>query len=122
MKCIECGNCNRDDMKCRLKSVDCAKEYDLTEEDLYSDKDCDFARSKDDNSYYYLLLYITFPINKGKCAIRTNINKTDFLTMDKFVIELKRNNVIPSDLKVQKVFEITEKEYKEYNENTQEGF
>jgi len=46
MKCIECACCNKEEMKCRPKSQDCEKEYDLTEEDLYTEQRCDFARKK----------------------------------------------------------------------------
>lgn len=46
MKCIECACCNKEEMKCYPKSQDCEKEYDLTEEDLYTDAKCDFGAYK----------------------------------------------------------------------------
>ena len=46
MKCIECVNCSKDEMKCYPKSKDCMSEYNLTEEDLYNDVKCDFAEYK----------------------------------------------------------------------------
>lgn len=45
MKCIECACCNKEEMKCYPKSTDCRKEYNLTEEDLYTEQRCDFANS-----------------------------------------------------------------------------
>lgn len=46
MKCIECVNCSKDEMKCYPKSKDCSIEYNLSEEDLYTDEKCDFAEFK----------------------------------------------------------------------------
>ena len=36
MKCIECTYCDVKEMRCFSKSADCEKEYDLTEQDLYT--------------------------------------------------------------------------------------
>ena len=46
MKCIECTHCNVEEMKCIPESEDCKKEYDLTEQDLYTKAICDFAEKK----------------------------------------------------------------------------
>lgn len=43
MKCIECIHCNAEEMKCFPESEDCEKEYNLTEQDLYTEARCDFA-------------------------------------------------------------------------------
>lgn len=46
MKCIECTHCDVKKMICLPKSEDCEKEYDLTEQDLYTKARCDFAEKK----------------------------------------------------------------------------
>ena len=46
MKCIECTHCDVKEMRCFPKSEDCEKEYDLTEQDLYTKAKCDFAEKK----------------------------------------------------------------------------
>ena len=46
IKCINCINCNEKEKKCFPKSKDCRKEYELSEEDLYTEKECDFAKKK----------------------------------------------------------------------------
>ena len=43
IRCIDCVHCNAKEMKCFPKSEDCEKEYDLTEQDLYTKDRCDFA-------------------------------------------------------------------------------
>ena len=46
IKCIECTHCNVEEMRCFPKSEDCEKEYDLTEQDLYTKARCDFGEKK----------------------------------------------------------------------------
>ena len=46
MKCIECTHCNVEEMRCFPNHKDCEKEYDLTEQDLYTKARCDFAEKK----------------------------------------------------------------------------
>ena len=48
-KCSGCGEYKHADhnkMKCYPESEDCKKEYDLTEQDLYTKARCDFAEKK----------------------------------------------------------------------------
>ena len=47
MKCIDCICCNKEEMKCYPNSRDCEKKYELTEEDLYTEQKCDFAKRKE---------------------------------------------------------------------------
>ena len=45
-KCIDCGCCNVEKMKCYPNDKDCEEEYDLTEEDLVTPARCDFFMPK----------------------------------------------------------------------------
>lgn len=46
-KCIDCKNCDVENMKCYPKSKDCMPEYDLDEDDLTHVARCDFYRPKE---------------------------------------------------------------------------
>ena len=46
VKCIDCACCSVEEMKCYPNSEDCEKEYNLTEDDLYINAECDFFVSK----------------------------------------------------------------------------
>lgn len=48
-RCAGCNQClyaDHEKMKCYPKSKDCKKEYDLTEEDLHKEANCDFFKNK----------------------------------------------------------------------------
>ena len=55
MKCIDCEHCDPNKLKCYPKSMDCKKEYDLTADDLYIEKDCEFSAKKGNAKYYYVI-------------------------------------------------------------------
>lgn len=106
MKCIDCICCNKKDMKCHPKSLDCKNEYDLTEEDLYKDRDCDFFKIKDE--YYYLIVDKKHTL----IYIKTKLNITDFTNESMFIKELmklKGKNI--NNVNNYKIYEITKNEY-----------
>lgn len=116
MKCIECACCNKEEMKCYPKSQDCGKEYDLTEEDLYTEQKCDFARKKGEPIMnYYELCYFHGRKDTGSIYVKTEINLVDFIDEDEFLAELvKRNELDLMEVDtITNIYELTEQEYKD---------
>lgn len=48
-KCIDCGCCDAEKMKCYPNSIDCHSEYDLDDADLVTPKRCDFFIKRKEN-------------------------------------------------------------------------
>lgn len=42
--CIDCACCDKDNLKCYPNDPDCMSEYDLDENDLYTEKPCDLFK------------------------------------------------------------------------------
>lgn len=45
-KCIDCANCDEENLLCRPESADCNEEYELDNKDLYTEAWCDFFKEK----------------------------------------------------------------------------
>lgn len=94
-------------MKCFPKSLDCEREYDLTEEDLYMEKKCDFARKKGEPIVNRYGLYSI--CGDFVASVETEINLLDFADKATFLAELvKRNELSATDaMEVAKIYELT---------------
>lgn len=111
MKCIECACCDEEKMKCFPKSLDCEREYNLTEEDLRMEKVCDFARKRGEPIVnYYELRSIDGAV---VVCTKTEINLLDSADRVAFLAELVKRGELEKVCarKVAKVYELTEEEY-----------
>lgn len=46
-KCIDCAHCDEEKLLCHPESEDCREEYQLNENDLYTEDWCDFFKRKE---------------------------------------------------------------------------
>ena len=112
MKCIECVHCDKENLKCHPESMDCAKEYDLTKEDLYTENDCDFASKISDSPAWNY--YIIESTKKRTIYIKTQENLARFANNRAFVEKLIQDGKVPEIKRpedVTSVYEITKEEY-----------
>lgn len=107
MKCINCIYCNVSERKCRPKSQDCNYEYILEENDLFTEKRCDFARKKGENIIYYYMLQDIY--GKMLC-IKTKYNLKDFSCNKDFLKKVAKENGV-NIINISNIYELTEKEY-----------
>lgn len=108
MKCIECARCDKEKLMCYPKSLDCAKEYKLTENDLYTDRSCDFARPIGEP----IINYYGFA-NAKASPIATELNVTDFENEEEFIKAYIKNGGL-IDFDPFPIYELTKEEYDEY--------
>ena len=56
-RCIDCGYCNKETMRCISNSKDCMSNYKLDEDDLFTYERCDFYKKleidSDTNKRFY---------------------------------------------------------------------